>query len=159
MRTKTRIEREFAHFGVIAGWVDSVARPHYKPPARPALGLRDAQVAQLVEHATENRSVGGSIPPLGTIRFVFAIRDAAAACQSAQPYLLHPARPLRALSSYARRTITPGPKKGTSKTGRRIRTRSPTFPGGIIIVASAAGLANTLSSGLSTSVKRLFKKK
>ena len=27
---------------------------------------RDAQVAQLVEHATENRSVGGSIPPLGT---------------------------------------------------------------------------------------------
>ena len=34
----------------------------YKPP--PTL---DAQVAQLVEHATENRSVGGSIPPLGTI--------------------------------------------------------------------------------------------
>jgi hypothetical protein len=28
-----------------------------------------AQVAQLVEHATENRSVGGSIPPLGTIEF------------------------------------------------------------------------------------------
>ena len=26
-----------------------------------------AQVAQLVEHAIENRSVGGSIPPLGTI--------------------------------------------------------------------------------------------
>ena len=26
-----------------------------------------AQVAQLVEHATENRGVGGSIPPLGTI--------------------------------------------------------------------------------------------
>ena len=25
-----------------------------------------AQVAQLVEHATENRGVGGSIPPLGT---------------------------------------------------------------------------------------------
>jgi hypothetical protein len=33
------------------------------PPARSP----DAQVAQLVEHATENRSVGGSIPPLGTI--------------------------------------------------------------------------------------------
>ena len=35
-----------------------------------------AQVAQLVEHATENRSVGGSIPPLGTIalflQFLFA---------------------------------------------------------------------------------------
>src|SRR4051794_40869031 len=29
--------------------------------------LEHAQVAQLVEHATENRSVGGSIPPLGTI--------------------------------------------------------------------------------------------
>lgn len=35
-------------------------------PKRGAL-RRDAQVAQLVEHATENRSVGGSIPPLGTI--------------------------------------------------------------------------------------------
>jgi hypothetical protein len=32
--------------------------------SRPAPG--SAQVAQLVEHATENRSVGGSIPPLGT---------------------------------------------------------------------------------------------
>ena len=31
-------------------------------------GVRGAQVAQLVEHATENRSVGGSIPPLGTIK-------------------------------------------------------------------------------------------
>ena len=29
----------------------------------------DAQVAQLVEHATENRSVAGSIPALGTIIF------------------------------------------------------------------------------------------
>jgi hypothetical protein len=38
----------------------------------------DAQVAQLVEHATENRSVGGSIPPLGTtLNFLrkFAILD------------------------------------------------------------------------------------
>lgn len=34
-----------------------------------------------------------------------------------------------------------------------------TVPGGIIIVSSAAGLANALSSGLSTSVKRLFRKK
>jgi hypothetical protein len=34
----------------------------------PASGsAQDAQVAQLVEHTTENRSVGGSIPPLGTI--------------------------------------------------------------------------------------------
>jgi hypothetical protein len=28
---------------------------------------RAAQVAQLVEHVTENHGVGGSIPPLGTI--------------------------------------------------------------------------------------------
>ena len=27
-----------------------------------------AQVAQLVEHVTENHGVGGSIPPLGTIK-------------------------------------------------------------------------------------------
>jgi hypothetical protein len=31
-----------------------------------SLNSGSAQVAQLVEHATENRSVGGSIPPLGT---------------------------------------------------------------------------------------------
>ena len=29
-----------------------------------------AQVAQLVEQATENRCVGGSIPPLGTTIYV-----------------------------------------------------------------------------------------
>ena len=33
----------------------------------PRFGCPRAQVAQLVEHATENRSVGGSIPPLGTM--------------------------------------------------------------------------------------------
>ena len=38
----------------------------------------DAQVAQLVEHATENRSVGGSIPPLGTTLRLKATRGAAA---------------------------------------------------------------------------------
>ena len=31
-----------------------------------AFHVGSAQVAQLVEHATENRGVGGSIPPLGT---------------------------------------------------------------------------------------------
>jgi hypothetical protein len=46
--------------------VDRAARPDYKP-ALPAPRREPAQVAQLVEHATENRSVGGSIPPLGTI--------------------------------------------------------------------------------------------
>ena len=38
----------------------------------PVSGL-GAQVAQLVEHAIENRSVGGSIPPLGTITRVLLV--------------------------------------------------------------------------------------
>ena len=42
-----------------------------------ALGPRGAQVAQLVEHATENRSVGGSIPPLGTTLRLRTTRGAA----------------------------------------------------------------------------------
>src|ERR1700710_1530907 len=42
-----------------------------------ALGPRGARVAQLVEHATENRSVGGSIPPLGTTFRRLATRGAA----------------------------------------------------------------------------------
>src|SRR6185312_7104259 len=37
-------------------------------------GLPGAQVAQLVEHAIENRSVGGSIPPLGTITLSETVR-------------------------------------------------------------------------------------
>jgi hypothetical protein len=48
--------------------VDRAARPDYKP-ALPTPAPGPAQVAQLVEHATENRSVGGSIPPLGTNDF------------------------------------------------------------------------------------------
>jgi hypothetical protein len=35
--------------------------------ARCVLTAPAAQVAQLVEHVTENHGVGGSIPPLGTI--------------------------------------------------------------------------------------------
>lgn len=42
-----------------------IARAFVAPSERGFAGY--AQVAQLVEHATENRSVGGSIPPLGTI--------------------------------------------------------------------------------------------
>ncbi len=49
--------------GLIAGR----AWAKHPPPTRSRLRPGDAQVAQLVEHATENRSVGGSIPPLGTI--------------------------------------------------------------------------------------------
>ena len=50
--------------------VDRAGLPDYKPPLPQAvLWLQgSAQVAQLVEHATENRSVGGSIPPLGTMK-------------------------------------------------------------------------------------------
>jgi hypothetical protein len=49
--------------------VDRAVLPDYKPPLPHAASLAhgNAQVAQLVEHATENRSVGGSIPPLGTM--------------------------------------------------------------------------------------------
>ncbi len=43
--------------------MDKSRRAFYKPRH---IALARAQVAQLVEHATENRSVGGSIPPLGT---------------------------------------------------------------------------------------------
>ena len=32
-----------------------------------------AQVAQLVEHVTENHGVGGSTPPLGTISLTIAV--------------------------------------------------------------------------------------
>ena len=39
------------------------ARALLGPPFRAGFG---AQVAQLVEHVTENHGVGGSIPPLGT---------------------------------------------------------------------------------------------
>jgi hypothetical protein len=48
--------------------LDSPESSLYKPraPLRP-LGGRGAQVAQLVEHCTENAGVGGSIPPLGTM--------------------------------------------------------------------------------------------
>lgn len=51
--------------------VDSAVSALYNPaqPSGKLLlpGWQSAQVAQLVEQATENRCVGGSIPPLGTI--------------------------------------------------------------------------------------------
>ena len=64
------VHNRAARYGVNGeAWVDRQLSAHYKPPARWALAplLEHAQVAQLVEHATENRSVGGSIPPLGTM--------------------------------------------------------------------------------------------
>ena len=49
--------------------VDSVDSSLYNARALlrcPLGGRPGAQVAQLVEHVTENHGVGGSIPPLGT---------------------------------------------------------------------------------------------
>jgi hypothetical protein len=55
-----------------AGWTAPPDPTINRPPAMAErLSPRHAQVAQLVEHATENRSVGGSIPPLGTITCSF----------------------------------------------------------------------------------------
>ena len=51
--------------------VDRPALSDYNPALARPQGPRGAQVAQLVEHATENRSVGGSIPPPGAIKFSF----------------------------------------------------------------------------------------
>ena len=47
----------------------SRARLHYKSGPRAGRDAAlPAQVAQLVEHVTENHGVGGSIPPLGTTK-------------------------------------------------------------------------------------------
>ena len=46
--------------------LDSTVPTHYNARLFSVLS-QNAQVAQLVEHATENRSVAGSIPALGTI--------------------------------------------------------------------------------------------
>src|SRR3954463_325483 len=54
--------------------VDRTSAPDYKPPLPAPVLTGSAQVAQLVEHATENRSVGGSIPPLGTISPMLVVR-------------------------------------------------------------------------------------
>jgi hypothetical protein len=52
-----------------AGILDSMKSSLYNAGRFIALGIPEggAQVAQLVEHVTENHGVGGSIPPLGTI--------------------------------------------------------------------------------------------
>jgi hypothetical protein len=62
--------------------VDRAVLPDYKPPLPHAASLAhgNAQVAQLVEHATENRSVGGSIPPLGTMTSSAAFRHSPLTC-------------------------------------------------------------------------------
>ena len=51
---------------ICLGW--TVKKATVREPARFPVSRADAnaQVAQLVEHVTENHGVGGSIPPLGT---------------------------------------------------------------------------------------------
>jgi hypothetical protein len=50
--------------------LDSARPSLYNPPfACGGSAVRGAQVAQLVEHVTENHGVGGSIPPLGTMKY------------------------------------------------------------------------------------------
>ena len=60
---RARIRADPAHDAIL----DSPRAYPYNPvaPWRHAPGL-NAQVAQSVEHCTENAGVGGSIPPLGT---------------------------------------------------------------------------------------------
>jgi hypothetical protein len=67
---RTRVANESAFRRVL----DSRPGSLYNAPrsARPVIGGPGAQVAQLVEHVTENHGVGGSIPPLGT-RFYIEI--------------------------------------------------------------------------------------
>ena len=55
------------------GWTPPTHCPYNRArfAFRPATSRRPgAQVAQLVEHVTENHGVGGSIPPLGTINIL-----------------------------------------------------------------------------------------
>ena len=58
----------------------------------PPSGGRGAQVAQLVEHCTENAGVGGSIPPLGTTLMIRErhshLNMAAAFCREQRRYFI-----------------------------------------------------------------------
>ena len=51
----------------LAGWTATRTTVRERGSNGRARPLPGAQVAQLVEHVTENHGVGGSIPPLGTI--------------------------------------------------------------------------------------------
>jgi hypothetical protein len=59
-------QKKSTRAGGLLCWTDN--KTAFITPALPTPRLgAGAQVAQLVEQATENRCVGGSIPPLGTI--------------------------------------------------------------------------------------------
>ena len=60
----------------MAGWTAKETTVRDRPRFGGRARLRaNAQVAQLVEHVTENHGVGGSIPPLGTTSPNFAETD------------------------------------------------------------------------------------
>lgn len=74
--SRSRTEDEFREEGCGSAWTNSALAPIWTRIGRAPITARgrepvgsgnpDAQVAQLVEHVTENHGVGGSIPPLGT---------------------------------------------------------------------------------------------
>ena len=87
---------------MIIQWVDQHGPVGYPPAptrAAPVYGVHGARVAQLVEHATENRSVGGSTPSPGTIPSSSAT-GRLAACLKGQRNAW-PLRPCRSLVQLA----------------------------------------------------------
>lgn len=85
---RSALSRSFCGGEAVAGWGAGPRQPDRDRKADEATGqprrhwlyrahqqgrgfrIPGAQIAQLVEHATENRSVAGSIPALGTILFL-----------------------------------------------------------------------------------------
>jgi hypothetical protein len=60
-------------------WTTVASHP-YKASLTDLVGSGKAQVAQLVEHVTENHGVGGSIPPLGTRNSYVAMEGSKTLC-------------------------------------------------------------------------------
>ncbi len=97
-----------------------------KPLQRNGAYAAGAQVAQLVEHATENRSVGGSTPSLGTISFL-QISDV----QLARNLLKYGLAALVLTTSL----------EAAAQTARRIRGTVEQLDGNTLIVQSRQGEA------------------
>src|SRR6185437_1122147 len=83
-----------------------------RAPIRAAASRRRAQVAQLVEHVTENHGVGGSIPPLGTSK----IED------------LSESRRSRVSYGTTFRTTIEGLRRATVETSTKFPARAPLSP-------------------------------
>jgi hypothetical protein len=78
-------------------------------PARPLVTRTgaNAQVAQLVEHVTENHGVGGSIPPLGTIALFAQLYLHSHACSGLASRTARGYGRLRIVSASAARCLRP----------------------------------------------------